>query len=195
MKKILGRCSVFALAWLMGVSVWAQTPAATPAKNPEWDAMFEGVVHNEKKIGGFVAGYRWLSNFYPSRVEWEGRTYLSSEAAYQSGKYPAAERDAFLTLDPDAAKKLSRTKPYDTAAWEARKERTMREVLWAKFSQNPELAAKLVATGERTLEETNWWGDKIWGVFKGEGQNLLGKMLMETRARLVKESVVMPGKK
>jgi ribA/ribD-fused uncharacterized protein len=161
----------------------AQTPVASESK-PTWDGHFEGVVHDEKKIGGFVGEYRWLSNFFPCRVEWEGRVYKSSEAAYQSAKYPPAERDIFTTLDPDPAKKLSRTKPYDTAAWEQRKERSMREVLWAKFSQNPELAKQLLATGNRQLEETNWWGDKIWGVHQGEGQNLLGKMLMEVRARL-----------
>lgn len=185
--------SLLALAAFIAAPLCAQTPgtiatapAVAAAKKPNWDEKFEGVVHDEKKIGGFVAEYRWLSNFFPCRVEWEGRVYGSAEAAYQSGKYPAAERDVFTTLDPDTAKKLSRTQPYDTAAWEARKERTMREVVTAKFAQNPELAKKLAATGDRLLEETNWWGDKIWGVFQGEGQNQLGKLLMDVRARLAK---------
>lgn len=176
------------------VPAWAQTPSAPAARKPNWDEPFPGVVHNDTKIGGFVGEYRWLSNFYPVRVEWEGRVYGSSEAAYQSGKYPPSERDVFTTLDPDPAKKLSRTKPYDTAAWELRKERTMKEVLWAKFSQNPELAKKLVATGDRVLEETNWWGDRIWGVHEGQGKNLLGLQLMEIRARLAKEGAARPAK-
>ena len=175
---------LLALLVVCSAAAAAETKAAPPAKKPNWDDHFEGVVHDEKKIGGFVGAYRWLSNFYMCRVEWEGRVYTSSEAAYQSGKYPPAERDVFTTLDPDPAKKLSRTKPYDTAAWETRKERTMREVLWAKFSQNPDLAAQLLATGDRVLEETNWWGDKVWGVHQGEGRNLLGQQLMEIRARL-----------
>ena len=70
----------------------------------------------------------------------------------------------------------------------------MREVVWAKFSQNPELGKKLLATGDRYLEETNWWGDRLWGVYQGEGENLLGKILMETRARLAKESATASGK-
>jgi ribA/ribD-fused uncharacterized protein len=163
----------------------ADAPAAAPAPaKPNWDQAFEGVVHDEKVVHGFVEEYRWLSNFFLCRVEWEGRVYGSSEAAYQSAKYPPAERDVFLTLEPDDAKRLSRTKPYDTAAWETRKERSMREIVWAKFSQNPALAAKLLATGNRELEETNWWGDEIWGVYKGKGKNLLGRILMETRERL-----------
>lgn len=160
----------------------ASAQGAKPKLN--WDDAFAGVIHDETRISGFVGEYRWLSNFYPCCVEWEGRTYGSSEAAYQSAKYPPAERDIFTTLGPDAAKKLSRVKAYDAVAWEARKERSMREILWAKFSQNPDLAAKLLATGRRRLEETNWWGDKIWGVYEGEGRNLLGLMLMETRERL-----------
>ena len=172
----------------------AASTTAASAKTPNWDDIFEGVVHDAKKIGGFVAAYRWLSNYFPCRVEWEGRVYGSAEAAYHSGKYPAADRDVFTRLDADPARKLSRVKPYDTAAWEVRKVRTMREVIWAKYSQNPELAQKLLATGDRYLEETNWWGDKIWGVYQGEGQNLLGIILMDARARLAKASVAASGK-
>jgi ribA/ribD-fused uncharacterized protein len=163
--------------------------AAPPAKKDPWDARFEGVVHDEQRVCGFVEGYRWLSNFWPCRVEWEGRAYGSSEAAYQAAKFPPAERGAFTTLEPDAAKKLAHAKPLpDAAAWDARKERVMREIVWAKFSQHPDLATKLRATGTRYLEETNSWGDEIWGVYHGQGQNLLGKILMETRARLARES-------
>src|SRR5438094_4689505 len=61
--------------------------AAEKAATDRWDKTFPGVVHDEKKIGGFVEEYRWLSNFFPCRVEWEGRVYGSAEAAYQSGKY------------------------------------------------------------------------------------------------------------
>ena len=35
----------------------------------------------------------------------------------------------------------------------------MRDVVWANFLQNPELGENLLATGDRYLEETNWWGD------------------------------------
>jgi ribA/ribD-fused uncharacterized protein len=172
----------------------AESPSAAPATKLKWDDTFDGVVHDAKKIAGFVADYRWLSNYFPCRVEWEGRVYGSSEAAYHSGKYPAADRDVFTRLEADPARKLSRVKPYDTAAWELRKVRTMREIIWAKFSQNPDLAQKLLATGDRYLEETNWWGEKIWGVYEGEGQNLLGIILMETRARLAKDNAVAPAK-
>ena len=160
-----------------------------PAKSHHsYDETFPGVVQDATAIKGFVGEYRWFSNFYPAPVTFEGRTYPSSEAAYHASKYPPEKRDAFLALDPDSAKKLSRTWGVDQAAWDLKKEAVMRGILWAKFSQNPELRAKLLATGDRYLEETNWWGDKEWGTFKGEGKNLLGKLMMEARAKFRAEA-------
>jgi ribA/ribD-fused uncharacterized protein len=192
---------LLSLLFFLGVSapIWAQAPAkpstsAAPAKKLNWDDTFPGVVHDAKKIGGFVGGYRWLSNFFPCRVEWDGLIYGSAEAAFHAAKYPAAERAVFTKLTPDQARELSHKKPYDKAAWEARKVRTMHEIVWAKFSQNPELGKKLLATGDRHLEETNWWGDRVWGVYRGEGENLTGKALMDIRARLAKELAAMPAK-
>lgn len=155
---------------------------APPKRN--WDDPFEGVVQNETRVAGFVGEYRWLSNYHPCSVTYEGRTYGSSEAAYHASKFPAAERDEFTRLGADASKKLSRKKGVDAAWWDARKERVMAEIVWAKFSQNPDLAEKLLVTGERDLEELNWWGDKFWGTVNGEGKNVLGEILMQVRSRL-----------
>lgn len=69
----------------------------------------------------------------------------------------------------------------------------MREVVWAKFLQNPGRGEKLLATGDRYLEKTNWWGDKIRGIYRGEGQNLLGKIIMDTRACPTR-GIATPGK-
>lgn len=150
----------------------------------QWDDVFEGVVHDDKRIAGFVGEYRWLSNYLPCRITYEGRAYGSSEAAYHASKFPEAERDEFTQLGADEAKKRSRQKPVDAAWWDARKERVMREILWEKFSQNPDLAERLLATGDRHLEEANWWGDRFWGTVDGEGRNVLGTILMEIRTRL-----------
>ena len=167
--------------------------AVAPEKLPNWDEKFDGIVHDANNIAGFVGEYRWLSNFFLVRFEWAGRVYGPAEAAYHSGKYPGADRDIFTRLSPVAARNLSRTKPFDTTAWESRKVQTMHDIVWSKFSQNPKLARKLLATGGRYLEETNWWGDKVWGVYRGDGQNLLGKILMDTRARLSNERAAAPG--
>ena len=63
----------------------------------------------------------------------------------------------------------------------------MRPLLKKKFDNNhPELQQKLLATGDEELVEGNYWGDTIWGVCEGVGENHLGKMLMEIRTELKK---------
>jgi ribA/ribD-fused uncharacterized protein len=169
----------------IGLALLCALPARAKAR--AWDEPFPGVVQDAQSIRGFVGDYRWLSNFYSCGVNYEGLTYQSSEAAYQAAKFPEAERKAFTALDPDAAKKLAHSKTIDEAKWNARKDQVMREVVWAKFSQHPDLAGRLLATGDRYLEETNWWNDPYWGVYQGKGANMLGKILMDTRARLVRK--------
>ena len=67
--------------------------------------------------------------------------------------------------------------------WETEKISIMRALLRLKFA-DPALRAQLVATGVRPLVEGNRWGDRFWGVCGGNGQNMLGKLLMEIRAEL-----------
>jgi predicted NAD-dependent protein-ADP-ribosyltransferase YbiA (DUF1768 family) len=56
----------------------------------------------------------------------------------------------------------------------------------AKFTQNSELGRRLLYTRDIELIHENMWGDKLWGVCEGEGENLLGKLLMEIRDNLDK---------
>jgi predicted NAD-dependent protein-ADP-ribosyltransferase YbiA (DUF1768 family) len=42
----------------------------------------------------------------------------------------------------------------------------------------------LLASGGATLEEGNPWGDRLWGVVDGVGENRLGKILMKVRDEL-----------
>ncbi|TWT41826.1 hypothetical protein RAS1_29490 [Phycisphaerae bacterium RAS1] len=43
---------------------------------------------------------------------------------------------------------------------------------------------RLLETGEAYLEEGNDCGDRVWGVYQGQGENRLGKILMKVRAEL-----------
>lgn len=65
--------------------------------------------------------------------------------------------------------------------WDDRKFSLMKSLVGTKFSEHDNLMAKLVATGKAQLIEGNTWGDKIWGVCDGEGENHLGRILMEIR--------------
>lgn len=84
---------------------------------------------------------------------------------------------------------------FNEQVWESNRVSVITEGLMAKFQQNPELKAKLKATGTDLLAECAV-RDKIWGIglsMKDErrfdtrqwnGLNLLGQCLMEVRSRL-----------
>ena len=135
-------------------------------------------------INEFKGQYYFLSNFYVAPVTWDGITYQNNEAAFQSAKVlDNSLREEFAVLDPASAKKKGRRVNLRDD-WETVKYNVMYEICLAKFSQNENLKARLLATGDEHLEEGNTWGDKIWGTVNGEGENNLGKILMRVRAEL-----------
>lgn len=68
--------------------------------------------------------------------------------------------------------------------WEDVRLDIMRRALELKFTI-PDLKAMLLDTGDEELIEGNTWGDIYWGVCRGEGENNLGKLLMDVRRGLV----------
>lgn len=137
-----------------------------------------------KVIAGFKNSYKFLSNFYPVTLLWEGHHYASVEHAYQASKCAFVFDRAKFRVDITAAeaKKLGRKLPI-REGWDAERIPTMRALLKLKFA-HPSLRDMLIATGDAHIEESNYWGDTFWGVCKGQGQNHLGKLLMELRTEL-----------
>ena len=134
-------------------------------------------------ITEFKGEYRWLSNFHPCIIMYEGLEFQSVEAAYQAMKTLDPEiRKMFTTYDASTAKREGR-KIKVRENWNAIKKSIMAELLLIKF-QIPELRDKLLATGDEELVEGNWWNDTYWGVCNGVGENHLGKLLMATRLYL-----------
>lgn len=135
------------------------------------------------KITQFTGQYYFLSNFYPTIVKIGKMTFKSSEHAFMSFKSDDPDWKILCqgNLEPRDIKKMGRqVKLVDN--WEKIKFKCMKKCLLAKFA-DPELQAQLLATGDAVLEEGNTWGDKIWGIDlkTGEGENNLGKLLMEVR--------------
>jgi ribA/ribD-fused uncharacterized protein len=137
------------------------------------------------KIGEFQGEYRFLSNFWPAEIVYEGITYPTAEHAYQAAK----------TLDVEQRKKIAAmSTPAEAKAagralklrddWDTAKFVVMEDVVRYKFTHHPDLRAKLLATGDKLLEEGNTWNDRIWGIYQGQGENHLGKILMKIRSEL-----------
>lgn len=102
-------------------------------------------------------------------------------------------------LHPRAIRDLGRQIPnFSDEVWQQNRYGIVLEGNYLKFSQDDELKEKLLATENRELVEASP-RDRIWGVgFEARyasdnrrewGLNLLGKVLMETRERLVREKL------
>ena len=136
---------------------------------------------SENAITEFQGEHRWLSNFWPTIVIYEGGFYPSAEHAYQAAKtlIPAARELIKSCSTPGRAKRVGKqilTRPN----WERIKLSIMEEIVRAKFSKT-ELREKLKATHPAALIEGNLWNDTFWGVYRGHGYNHLGKILMKIR--------------
>lgn len=139
-------------------------------------------------INKFSNKFQFLSNFYPEEMEYEGDIYASSEHAFQAAKATNEEDRLKVknTATCGASKRAGRSIEL-RKDWEDVKDEIMLNILRAKFS-NPNLAKMLLDTGEEELIEGNTWGDTYWGVCKGKGKNVLGKLLMKVREEHKAES-------
>ncbi len=144
-------------------------------------------IHDENNVKGFFNKYRPLSNFQICDIWYEGLLYTSTEAAYQAAKLSSEERWEFTTMSPSEAMREGRLRHLesDKEEWLTKRLEVMSAVLFEKF-KHPELRKLLLETDDKYLEETNWWGDKFWGVCDGEGVSMLGKILMNIRDYLRK---------
>ena len=129
--------------------------------------------------------YGWMSNFYRAEIFIRGEWYATSEHYYQSSKavYPDDREWIRAAPTPHKAFKATRAlKPEEIwPYWDEVKLDIMREAIWAKFTQHPNLRKMLMETGEAILIE-NSPVDSFWGCGKdGKGENWLGKLLMELR--------------
>jgi N-glycosidase YbiA len=146
--------------------------------------------------------FRFLSHFWPAPIELDGEIWATVEHFYQAQKsFDPAYRDAIrhakspgtakrLAAAPGASRRIARASwfrrygqlPRDD--WDIVKLEVMRQGDWAKFTQHPDLAAQLLATGDATLIEDAPI-DAFWGTGPdGNGLNRAGRVLMEVRERL-----------
>ena len=139
------------------------------------------IVHDEERIHGFFGEYRFLSNYHRCKIEMFKIDFPSTENAYAAAK----------CLDPSRMKEFSKILPHEAKKlgglvemrpdWEKIKYDIMAAVVFQKFLRHKDLRERLMATGDRILEEGNHWGDRNWGMCDGFGENKLGIILMKTR--------------
>lgn len=149
---------------------------------------------NSRTISSFTGKYKFLRTDYPCMVELDGLLYPSAEHAFQAAK----------TLDDNHRRNFQVMNGADTARyfgrrvklrddWEDVKVDIMERIMLDKFTRSDpfpsqaELRCKLLDTGDARIEYANKRGDMFWGTVNGEGDNVLGKILMDVREKLREE--------
>jgi len=132
--------------------------------------------------------YAWLSNFEPSPiVDLNGYVWPTAEHCYQAARTTGKEREVIrLAETPDRAKRLGQ-KCSVRSDWDDVKIEVMRRILVAKFTQNPEFYTLLRDCEGMELVECAPWDDGG----DGNGQNHLGKLLMQLRDQWLEEEPTM----
>jgi len=153
--------------------------------------MSEALNDPARLIDDFRRAHAFLSNFFERELVLDGVTYPSGEHAFNAAKTLDVIAAEQVRKAPTSAiaKRLGRRVPlrpgWDTTV----RYEVMRAVLAAKFA-DPDLRARLLATGDALLIEGNRHEDSHWGQCSCEkhrawpGANHLGRMLMGLRAAL-----------
>ena len=146
-------------------------------------------------IDKFDGRYRFLSNFYPCKINHQGIEYPSVEHFYVAmkandqqflnGRYwtPGDFREMISKIKEAAFVKKLGSKIKLRTDWNEKKLELMNWAVREKF-KDEKLAELLLSTGDQKLIEGNFWKDYFWGVCNGRGENHLGKILMEVRNEL-----------
>jgi ribA/ribD-fused uncharacterized protein len=146
--------------------------------------------------------YGFLSHFHPAPIHLDGEDWATVEHYFQAQRshdpaYRSAIRAAVspgmakrLGAPPDAPRRVSQQSWFRKNAarprpdWQDIELDVMRRADWAKFSQHPDLAQRLLATRQALIEEDAPY-DLFWGTgIDGQGLNWAGRILMEIRDRL-----------
>jgi len=151
-------------------------------------------------IDSFSGRWRFLSNFHPCTIEFQGIKYPTVEHYYVAMKIKTDQQldGKNITLidcremisrikDPAKVKQLGKVLKL-RKDWDKIKLDTMLWGVREKF-KDKDLRQLLIDTSEHEIVEGNNWGDKFWGVCGGVGENHLGKILMKVRKEIREENI------
>jgi len=136
----------------------------------------------------------YLSNFYICSISFvlfdEKIIFKSAEHLFQAMKATNLEdvKKIANCETPKEAKKIGNEIKI-IQNWDLIKIEKMKEIVFQKFFQNEILKKELIKMKDEDLIEWNDWGDIFWGknIETGEGENNLGKILVEVRNNLIKK--------
>lgn len=134
--------------------------------------------------------YGAFSNFSRHGFEIDGKYWKTSEHYFQAMKFEGTEYEDKVreARTPKEAATLGRRRDWPLRKdWEQVKDDVMRQAVLKKFQTHADIRQILLETGDANIIE-NAPSDYYWGCGKsGTGKNMLGIILVETRAKLREE--------
>lgn len=144
----------------------------------------ETVTDPTAPITAFQATYFFLSTFSPAPVYLDQIQYPTVAHALEAARLVSDKDRARIRACANPSQMIQMTKALPSRLdWDTQKIEILRGLLQQKF-EDPSLRDALLRTGARPLENHNYWHDRFWGIFRSEGDNWLGQLLMEHRTRL-----------
>ncbi len=151
-------------------------------------------------IDSLTGRYRFLSNFYPSKIEHNGIIYPTVEHFYVAMKIKEGQmiKTKYMTTEDcrqmiskmsSAASVKNLGKTFKIRSdWDNIKLKVMEWALNEKF-KDKDLSDLLVSTNGEEIVEGNYWHDNFFGICsckscEGKGQNHLGKLLVSIREKI-----------
>lgn len=135
--------------------------------------------------------YGCFSNLSRHPVEIAPVVYPTAEHAYQDCKPINQDVRDWLAAAPTPALLAMAAHALPpglvVSNWHKIKSDVMRQVVRVKFTQHGDLRKILLGTGDRRIIECGTVDNptnRYWGEVNGTGENMLGRILMETRAAL-----------
>ena len=144
--------------------------------------------------------YGWMGNMAPYPIKFDGKVWLTSKALFQSMRYDDVSVKEIIRGEKSPMGAKMKSKKYkDQMVVVPMSEldvENMRKCVKMKFDQHPQLKRQLINTkdafiyediGNRNGERHKFWGVKKLSESEADGNNMMGKILMELRDEYLKE--------
>jgi len=131
--------------------------------------------------------YGCFSNFSRHSISLDSHIWPTTEHYFQAQK--TKDRDRYFEIlkasTPKEAAALGRDRSIPIKRdWEQIKDDVMRKCVFKKFETYADIREILLNTGQSDIVEDSPYDD-YWGIGRdGNGKNMLGKILVETREKL-----------
>jgi len=144
--------------------------------------------------------YGWMGNMAPYPITVEGKIWRTSEALFQGMRFDDEEIKEIIRKEKSPMAAKMKAKKYSdqmvVVPMSDLDVEQMKKCVRIKFDQHPALKKMLLDTvgsyiyediGNRKGERHKFWGVKKISENEGDGQNMMGRILMELRDELLEK--------